>query len=379
MSLSFSFHKSIHDFTADQWDLITPADFPFWDYEFLSSLEQSHTIGERTGWYPCFVVAKQNGEIQGSLPLYIKTNSYGEYIFDWQWAEAYAHSGIPYYPKLVSAVPFTPANGPKILLRKDCEQNHVAEGLIAQALKLMRRQNFSSLHSLFLADWEAPLWQAQGLKLRTSYQYHWLNEGYRDFADFLSQLKGKRRRQILRERQQVSDAGLNLKRLSGEQLQAEHGSLFYQFYLQTIDKKSAIPYLTEDFFKLAVSRMRDRCLLILAKNKSEQLVAASLSFLKGKVIYGRYWGCIDHYPSLHFELCYYQLIEHAIQTQMVKVEAGAQGEHKIQRGFRPTRMLSAHAIADARFQLAIDRYIDEEEKLVEAHLEQDARHLPFRS
>lgn len=378
MKLTVSTYNSIQDINKSSWQKLCPPDFPFWDYEFLLALEKGACLGSNTGWHPMYLLATNEQAVLGALPLYIKTNSYGEYIFDWQWANAYLESGIAYYPKIVSAVPFTPANGPKILLAAKADAALTSRSLIQAAIKLMASQNCSSIHSLFVSKSEAPYWQDAGFKIRSSYQYHWFNDGYSEFDDFLSQLKGKRRRQIQRERQELRQAGLKFEVLTGDRLSKEHGKDFYQFYLQTHEKKYGIPYLTENFFTQAMTQMGDRSLLVLAKDSFDETIAASLSFFKGKVIYGRYWGCKKNFPFLHFELCYYQLIEQAITMACQRVEAGAQGEHKIPRGFRPTQMLSAHYIAHPWFKQAIERYIDEEALIVSEQMKEDSQLLPFR-
>ncbi len=370
---------SLTDISRDEWRALEIPNFPFWDYDFIMALEKSGSIGERTGWFPAFFIARDGSDIAGALPVYIKTNSYGEYIFDWQWADAYHHNGIAYYPKLTTAVPFTPATGPRILINPNKDMNAVRHALLTKALEFYQQQPFSSFHALFLPKTEASAWEDHGFSKRVTYQYHWINRDYTQFDDFVNSLKGKRRRQINRERAVVRDQEITIRSFSGNTLQSGHAAVFYQFYLSTLDKKQGIPYLSEDFFHRIFSTMQDRVLLIMAFNKENQTVAGSLSFYKGDTLYGRYWGASETYRNLHFELCYYQLIDFAISKNIQLFEAGAQGWHKVQRGFAATETFSMHLIKEKNFAKAIGDYIKEETKQTLHEISDQNQSLPFKT
>jgi hypothetical protein len=379
MTITIQVQASISNINQNDWQRLTDDNSPFLDYGFLAALEQSGSLHNRTGWYPVYLTAHQNQQLVGVLPLYIKTNSYGEFIFDWQWAEAYEQLGMDYYPKLVSAIPFTPVNSSKILVDNTIgSRADIAHALIQAARQVMSERNMSSLHALFLAPEEAPIWEDHGFKIRHSYQYHWFNQDYRDFDHFLGSLKGKRRRQIQRERQQVKAQNLRIRILTGEQLHETLAEDFYPFYMATIDKKFGLPYLTKSFFQLVFRNFKKHTLLVLAADETGEYVAGSIAFTKGHNLYGRYWGARENFRNLHFELCYYQLIDYAIRNRLKRFEAGAQGRHKIHRGFQPVRILSGHTIQHPQLEEAIFRYIDEEKHVVAEGLREDTEHLPFR-
>ncbi|MDP9479002.1 MAG: GNAT family N-acetyltransferase, partial [Actinomycetota bacterium] len=342
------------------WRALEPPDFPFFDLEFLRALERSKSIGEASGWSPAYLVCTGGGRLLGALCLYLKTDSYGEYVFDWAWARAYQQHGIPYYPKLVAAVPFTPATGPKLLVRPDvgeAERVEVTRALLDAAERIGDRSAVSSSHALFLTDEERDEFAGRGFAVRHSLQFHWRNRGYGAFSDYLGALEGKRRRQVARERRQLGGEGLEIERLTGEDLGPEHARMMYRFYLATFDRKWGFPYLTEAFFGEVFRTMRDRVLLVLARDGlTRRPVAAALNFFKGQALFGRYWGAAEERRNLHFELCYYQAIEFAIERGMELFEAGAQGEHKLARGFLPTLTYSAHEIRHPGFRHAIEQY-----------------------
>jgi predicted N-acyltransferase len=328
-------------------------DFPFTDAEFLRALEEVGPATVKGGWEPAQRVVPG-----GSMPAYVKTHSYGEYIFDWDWARAYRDHGRRYYPKLVSMVPCTPATGPHLLTAPGASSDTPA-ALVDAFVKLHDERQTSSAHALFLPPEELPLFVERGFLARETLQFHWSNRGYRDFADYLDAFVGKRRRQIVRERRQVAEQGLVIERRTGAELTAADGRMMHGFYRATVDRKEGLAYLPEAFFERVFATMPDRILLVTAKAGAE-VVGASVSFFKGKHLYGRYWGATAEYRSLHFELCYYQTLEFAIARGMTRVEAGAQGPHKIARGFLPSVVHSAHLIRDPAFRGAIARYLDEE-------------------
>jgi predicted N-acyltransferase len=360
------------------WRALEPPDFPFFDYEFLHALERSGSIGGGSGWSPVYLVCKDDlGGVLGALPLYLKAHSYGEYIFDWEWAHAYRQHGLPYYPKLVAAVPFTPATGPKLLVRPDADRAAVTRALLTAARRLGEEQRVSSSHALFLPEEELDEFIEHGFAVRHSVQFHWRNRGYGAFSDYLDAMMSKRRRQVARERRQLE--GVEIERLTGSELSPEHAATMYRFYLSTSDRKWGSPYLTGAFFAEVFRTMGDRILLVLARDRGTgRPIAGALNFFKGRTLYGRYWGTTEERRNLHFELCYYQAIEFAIERRLALFEAGAQGEHKLARGFLPSLTYSAHAIHHPDFRRAIEDYINVEKKILAEDMADYAQHDPYK-
>ncbi|CAN5674502.1 GNAT family N-acetyltransferase [soil metagenome] len=375
--------SSIEDIGIDAWRSVEAPDFPFFDYEFLRGLEDSGSVGPRSGWSPVYLVCEEEGRLLGALCLYVKTDSYGEYIFDWEWAHAYREHGLSYYPKLTAAVPFTPATGPKLLLMQGLEgakREMVKDALLDAVRDVGNELRVSSSHALFLPDEELDEFEGRGFEIRHSLQFHWRNRGYEAFSDYLGALESKRRRQISRERRQLEEEGLVIERLTGDALSSEHAGIMYRFYISTSDRKWGMPYLTEAFFKEVLRTMKDRTLLVLARDGSKgRPIAGTLNFFKGRSLFGRYWGASENRRNLHFELCYYQTIEFAIEREMTLFEAGAQGEHKLARGFLPTITYSAHDIHHPAFRRAIGQYIEEEKKYLARTVEMYKRHNPYKS
>jgi predicted N-acyltransferase len=364
------------------WRILEPRDFPFFDFEFLRALERSGSIGGASGWSPVYLICKDQGRILGAHCLYLKTDSYGEYIFDWDWARAYREHGLQYYPKLVAAVPFTPATGPKLLVRPDVgletSRAAVTHALLDAAQRLGDECRVSSSHALFLPERELDEFAERGFIVRHSLQFHWRNCGYGTFSDYLDALEGKRRRQIARERRQLGSEGLTIERLTGEALGSEHAAAMYRFYLGTLDNKWGVPYLNEAFFSEVFRTMSDRILLVLARDGTGRAIAGALNFYKGQTLYGRYWGTAEERRNLHFELCYYQAIEFAIERRLELFEAGAQGDHKLARGFLPSLTYSAHAIRHQGFRRAIEQYIASEKELLAGTIAAYFRHNPYK-
>jgi len=364
---------SLEKVSKDTWQRLCPPDFPFSEYEFLTALELSGSVGEQAGWVPQYLV-----DSQGASFLYVKNNSYGEYIFDWAWADAYHRHGVAYFPKVVSAIPFTPATGPKLLFSPGADREAVAGRLLQAAKRKTEEENASSLHYLFLTREELPFFGREEFLIRHSFQYHWKNREYGSFDDFLSALKSRKRKQILKERREAKGNGINIIRLSGESLKPEHAEIFHGFYLSTVEKMGASAYLGLDFFRRVFETMRNEIVLILAEERG-QAVAGALYFEKGHSLFGRYWGASKELPYLHFELCYYQPIEYAIAKGLKVVEAGAQGEHKVARGFLPELTYSAHWIRHPAFREAIGRFIDEEKLAIASHFAAWEEHSPYHS
>jgi predicted N-acyltransferase len=350
---------------------------PFISHKFLASLEDSGAVSARTGWMPQHaLVESETGEVLAAMPCYLKNHSQGEYVFDHGWAEAYERAGGNYYPKLQASVPFTPVTGPRLLVREGVKTNAAREALVAGGIELARRRNASSLHITFPTEAEWNFLAGLGLLARTDRQFHWLNNGYKSFDDFLSALSSRKRKAIARERREAQE-GVEILRLTGSDLSEEIWDAFFDFYMDTGMRKWGRPYLNREFFSIVSAVMADRIVLVMAR-RTGSWIAGALNFLGAHTIYGRYWGAIEHRPFLHFEVCYYQAIEYAIEHGLVRVEAGAQGPHKLARGYVPVTTYSAHYIADPGLREAIADYLAQERRYVRAEAEELAAMAPFR-
>jgi predicted N-acyltransferase len=376
-------HGAISEIGEAAWDGCAGnaayGDNPFTSYAFLSALEDSGSVGPRTGWTPRHLsLPDAGGGIAGVMPLYGKTHSQGEYVFDHGWAQAYQRAGGRYYPKLQSAVPFTPATGPRLLVRSDIEAPAGRRLLGMAAATVCDQLGASSVHVTFPIETEWSALGELGFLQRQDQQYWWRNAGYGTFEDFLGALSSSRRKTIRRERRDAAD-GLELVALSGSDLREEHWDAFFAFYVDTGSRKWGRPYLNRAFFSLLGERMADRVLLIMAR-RGGRWIAGALNLIGGDALYGRNWGALEDVPFLHFELCYYQAIEQAIARGLSRVEAGAQGEHKIARGYLPSPVYSAHYIADPALREPIARYLEEERAAVEHEMEAlEAAYSPFRA
>lgn len=364
-------HGDIGEIGREAWDACAsnPAygDNPFTAYDFLQSLEKSGSVGGRTGWTPRHLsIADESGRKAGVMPLYAKSHSQGEYVFDHGWANAYARAGGRYYPKLQSAVPFTPATGPRLMVRPHLDESEGRRLLALGAATVCERAGASSVHVTFPLEAEWRALGELGFLLRQDQQYWWRNAGYGSFDDFLAALSSGRRKTIRRERREAR-AGLDIMPLTGSDLREEHWDAFFAFYMDTGSRKWGRPYLNRRFFSLLGERMADRVLLIMAR-RGGRWIAGALNLIGGEALYGRNWGAVEDVPFLHFELCYYQAIEHAIARGLARVEAGAQGEHKIARGYLPSPVYSAHFIADPALREPVARYLDEEREAVEREM-----------
>jgi predicted N-acyltransferase len=355
----------IADVDKDAWDACAnpdPATFnPFVAHAFLKALEESGSVGARhIGWLPQHIaVDDDNGDIAACAPCYVKLHSAGEYVFDHSWAAAYEQAGGHYYPKLQIAVPFTPVPGPRLLVRPDVDQDFYRQVLGAAAAELAQRIGASSVHATFLSegDWQAL--GAQGYLKRTDRQFHWANRGYATFDDFLADLASRKRKTIRKERREALADGIDIEHLTGSDIKERHWDAFFDFYMDTGSRKWGRPYLNRRFFAQLGEAMPERCLLVMAK-RGARYVAGALNLIGGDCLYGRYWGSVEHHPCLHFEVCYYQAIDYAIAHGLSRVEAGAQGEHKLARGYLPTTTYSAHYIADPGFRRAVAHYLEQE-------------------
>jgi uncharacterized protein len=360
----------------------TPAevdpDNPFISHAFLSALEDAGTVGGRSGWSPIHILVKDKaGVLLAAAPCYLKGHSQGEYVFDHGWADAYAQAGGRYYPKLQVSVPFTPATGRRLLVRPGPDAEAARACLVAGLRALRRQVGASSIHVTFLPKHEWETLGEHGYLLRQDQQFHWINEGYADFEGFLTALASRKRKVIRRERREALAPGIAIERLSGSAITEAHWDAFYAFYLDTGSRKWGRPYLNRTFFSLIGERMADRILLIMAK-RAGRYVAGAINFLGADALYGRNWGCIEEHPFLHFEVCYYQAIEDAIARGLKRVEAGAQGEHKLARGYRPVTTYSAHDLADPSLKRAVADYLKRERAYVEDVHRALTAQMPFR-
>ncbi len=368
---------TLQEISPHSWSQLIGQHFPFAEYHYLLAMEKGRCVGRKAGWIAKYLTAWENEQLIGAIYFYIKDNSYGEYIFDWGWANAYAENGFHYYPKLLSAVPFTPATGNKILVHPDSNYETVSNILLETILQFTSEWQCSSLHFLFIPEIEIPVFEQAGFLIRHSHQYHWKNRNYSEFDEFLNVLKGKRRKEILRERRKVEEHGIEIEVLTGEQLTLEHCQVMYEFYLSTIYKKGAIDYLSYEFFADVFTHMKEYIILMLARSE-DRWVAGSINYYKGNCLYGRYWGCLEEFKHLHFELCYYQAIEYAIKHGIELFEAGAQGPHKIQRGFLPEMTYSAHWIEHPGFRVAISDFLEREKIAIATSFQHSEKHMPYR-
>jgi predicted N-acyltransferase len=352
---------------------------PFISYDFLHALEASGSAVARAGWQPQHLVAERVGgaSILGAVPCYLKSHSRGEYVFDRGWAEAYERAGGSYYPKLQVSVPFTPATGRRLLVPPGPEAAQLHAGLTAGLIELCRRHDASSVHVTFMPEAECEFLNRQGFLHRTDQQFHWENAGYASFDEFLEALAARKRKTIRRERRDALAPGISVHWLTGRELTEAVWDVFFAFYMETGSRKWGRPYLTRQFYSLVGERMSDKIVLIMAK-RAGRFIAGAINFLGSDTVFGRHWGAIEHHPFLHFELCYYQAIDYAITHKLKRVEAGAQGEHKLMRGYMPTTTHSAHYIADAGLRRAIADYLVRERAYVERAGEELAAAAPFR-
>ena len=368
---------AIDEIAADEWNSLVDSDCPFLRHEFLLAAEHSGSVSPETGWIPRHLTCYDDSKkLRAALVLYEKSHSWGEFVFDWAWANAYEQAGFDYYPKLVSAVPFTPAPGKRLLLR-DSDDSDAAVGLLGAAIKLADETDCSSLHVLFPDAAELPLLKKAGLHVRKDCQFHWHNRGYGHFDDFLGTFSSAKRKKTRRDRRRVTEADITFRRLKGHELDDETWNIVFQLISVTFMRRGSLPYFNRSFFTQISQTMPDNILVVLAE-KDGQAVAASVFFESNDVLYGRYWGSNGHYDALHFEACYYQGIEYCIDTGKQVFEPGTQGEHKISRGFVPTPTWSAHWLKQPEFYSAIGNYLNEERRHVERYMEAVDAHSPYR-
>ncbi len=369
--------NGILDVDPTRWNALV-GDSPFLRHEFLAALERTGCVGGETSWQPSHLtVVDAAGELLGALPLYVKHDSRGEFVFDWGWANAYAQAGLPYYPKLVSAVPFTPASGQRILVAEQADFSTVAAALLGAAQELGAELGASSLHVLFPTESQRDYLAAEGLLTRKSCQFHWHNDNYHSFDDFLARFNSAKRKKARRERRRIAEAQVQFQHLRGDELETEDWDTVFKFYSHTFLRRGRAPYLNRAFFAEVAKTMPESLVVILARFDGKP-IATAICFRSSDTLYGRYWGSLADFHSLHFETCYYQGIDYCIREGLSRFEPGTQGEHKISRGFTPTATWSNHWIIDAEFGHAVAEFLDRERLHVDAYMDELAAHAPYR-
>lgn len=358
------------------WNGLSIGESPFLKHEFIAALEDSGSASPETGWEPCHLVLKNGGSVCAAVPLYLKSHSWGEFVFDHAWAEAFHRAGRTYYPKLVSCIPFTPVTGPRLLFAHGVDRDASRRRLVEAATELCRALRASSLHVLFPPEESVADFEDADLMIRKDCQYHWHNRDYRDFADFVSGFRSARRKKLLRERRRVSEAGIRFRTVAGTQLDDDLLETVYRMHAVTFMRRGQAPYLNHECFRRLRDDLGANMVVVLAERDSTP-VACAISFRGGDALYGRYWGAVEDHHSLHFETCFYQGIDYCIREGLGRFEPGAQGEHKLRRGFDPTVTWSAHWIADPVFAIAIGGYLDREADWVDRYVIDARDQLPF--
>ena len=363
---------SLAEIKSSDWDGLARKN-PTASYDFLRAMEVSNCVGDGTGWYPAHIFAHQGNKLIGALPLYIKSHSYGEYVFDWAWADAYQRSGLDYYPKLLCAIPFTPVGGPRLLT----DDEHTKDLLIKSAIQFAETNEFSSFHCLYPAEDEKSSWAQHSMLKRKSFQFHWTNKGYITFDEFLSSMNHRKRKKIRQEREKLRNLGISLETVKGSQASDTEWSFFFKCYQQTYLERGSTPYLNQKFFDSIRSSIGEHILLVFAKFEGD-FVASAMNIIGDDVIYGRYWGSTRYIPGLHFEVCYYQAIEYAIKNGIARFEGGAQGEHKLARGLEPVETDSYHWLAHPQFADAVSSYLERESPAIDNHVGSLQLRSPFK-
>ena len=372
--------KQIHSMAqvdCAAWNQLAGDGYPFLRHEFLLALEQSGSVSEQTGWEPAHLLVIDENELVAFMPLYLKYHSWGEYVFDHQWAQAYQQQGGHYYPKGLTAIPLTPCQGARIAFQATIDPLEIMHLLLAFIKQLSAESGVSSWHCLFPDPQQVELLRSLGLSIREGVQFHWFNRGYGDFNDFLQTLTAAKRKMLKRERRRVTEQGIRLLRIAGPEVSERQWQAFYQFYTMTYLKRGSHPYLNQAFFQQITATLGEQLLLVLAV-KDDNYVGAALSFIGANTLYGRYWGCYEEYNSLHFEACYYQGLDYCIEHGLKRFDSGAQGEHKIARGFEPISTYSAHWIKDAGLANGVEHYLARERRAVQHYKQEATSYLPFR-
>jgi len=374
--LKVTVHDSISAIAGEDWNALAGDAFPFLDHAFLELAETTGSVSPNAGWAPRHLTLEKDGHLRAALPLYEKSHSWGEFVFDWAWAQAYEQAGLDYYPKLVSAIPFTPAPSTRILLA-DKNDTEAAQALISAATRLAIDTQCSSVHFLFPVEQEIAVFEDSGMLLRKDCQFHWHNRGYGSFDDFLSTFTSAKRKKARRDRRRVQENGIQFRRLRGGELDTETWATVYSLIARTFMMRGSLPYFNQAFFEGLSERLPESILVILAEQDARP-VAAAVFFESPTTLYGRYWGSDGHFDALHFETCYYQGIEYCIETGKQLFEPGTQGEHKISRGFSPVTTWSAHWLVHPEFADAISRYLDEEGRHIDRYIDAVDQHTPYK-
>lgn len=378
MTITIKTIESLHDISTDEWNMLAGPQFPFIQYEFLIALENHGAVGKEFGWLPNFFLAYKKDQLVGALPVYIKFNSYGEFVFDWAWADAYQQNNIRYYPKLVTSIPYTPATGPRLLIQNNENYQDIADTLINSVLDFAKNSNLSSYHCLFTNNKDTDYFNKNpNFMMRLGCQFHWSNNSYKSFEHYLEHLTSKKRKQIRRERRIVKEQEIEFEIFNGDEATDSHWDVYHQFYESTFERKSGMSTLSNGFFKEIAKTMPENIVLVLAKYQGEYV--ASAFNLKGTdTLYGRHWGCSENFDNLHFEACYYQGLEYCIKNGLKYFEPGAQGEHKIARGFMPTKTWSAHWIAHPQFKESIAHFLSHETQGILHYIDELNERSPFK-
>jgi len=371
-------HKSIDDVDARQWNALTGTDSPFLRHEFLAALEHTGCVGRRTGWAPTYITLNDAQGLAAAAPVFAKTHSRGEFVFDWGWADAYHRVGLDYYPKLSVAVPFTPATGSRLLVRPGLDARKMSAELLSVIESVAAENSLSSAHALFVNEADRGVCEAAGWLLRRDCQFHWSNRGYASFDAFLDTFTAEKRKKAKRERRRVAEAGITYDTRLGGDMDSRLLDRVYAFHRDTFLRHGHEPYLTRDFFT-EICRTLPNALMVKVANHAGHAIACAIFFQSPDTLYGRYWGAAADQHSLHFETCYHQGVDYCIEHGLKRFEPGTQGEHKVARGFEPTLTWSAHFITDRRFRAAIEEYLEREGPSVDAYAEEIREHTPFRN
>ncbi|OEE61318.1 GNAT family N-acetyltransferase [Enterovibrio norvegicus] len=378
MTMECKVISTIEEFGKDAWNALLPSDYPFIQYEFFYSLEKSQAVSAKTGWFPQYIGVYRHQTLVGVAPCFIKAHPYGEYVFDWSWAEAYEDAGMEYYPKLVCAVPFTPSSGPRLLVSANEDSTEICQHLLSAMQTLAKQRKCSGVHVLFPTQALCDTLKESGFLERRDVQFHWLNRGYTCFDEFMAKLTSRKRRTIRKERQSIGDQGATVHVLEGEAITSAHWDVFTHFYQMTYLKRSGhTGYLNSEFFHHLGETMLDKVVLVFAEAYGDY-VAGALYIKSNDTLFGRYWGSLSDFENLHFELCYYQGIEYCIEHGITTFDAGAQGEHKLIRGFEPVITYSGHYLAHQGFHDGIAEYLTREHDMIQQYYDDAFQHLPYR-
>jgi len=373
-SLELYFHTSISEIGSQEWNHLAGLSNPFIRYEFLAALETHHCVGEEYGWFPYHLsVRNSDKQLLGACPLYIKTNSYGEFVFDWSWASAYERAGLNYYPKMICSSPYNPVTGPRLL----ANDSYVKSIMVQQIIKIADKLNMSGMHWLFTNEEDTQLCREQDLQLRLGCQYHWKNHNYSNFDEFLSTFVSRKRKKVKRERRMVQEQNIHIEIIHGNEASEEQITSAHKFYESTFDRKSGFPTLSEGLFQEICRTMAEHIVFMFAAHEKEY-IACAITLKSDDTLYGRFWGCKQEFHSLHFETCFYQGIDYCINNKLQTFEPGAQGEHKITRGFLPTKTWSAHWIKDSQFQQAVYKFCQQEQVAMHEQCEELLSLSPYK-